>query len=104
MQYMNSIVYTDQETLNEFYYPATTTTSGKHIKPASSWLFAAEYSQRDLFEGYDFTAGVYYKTQNNLNTFAMKSDTSDNSSKTVMNFRCVKIKAGGLVESTGAKV
>ena len=80
LQYMNSIVYTDQETLNEFYYPATTTTDGKHIKPASSWLMAAEYSHRDLFEGYDFTAGVYYKTQNNLNTFAMKQDTSDNSS------------------------
>ena len=80
LQYMNSIVYTDQETLNEFYYPATTTTDGKHIKPASSWLLAAEYSHRDLFEGYDFTAGVYYKTQNNLNTFAMKQDTSDNSS------------------------
>ena len=80
LQYMNSIVYTDQETLNEFYYPATTTTDVKHIKPAFSWLLAAEYSHRDLFEGYDFTAGVYYKTQNNLNTFAMKQDTSDNSS------------------------
>ena len=80
LQYMNSIVYTDQETLNEFYYPATTTTDGKHIKPASSWLFAAEYSHRDLFEGYDFTAGVYYKTQSNLNTFAMKTDSSDETS------------------------
>ncbi|WP_290766763.1 TonB-dependent receptor plug domain-containing protein [Fibrobacter sp. UBA4297] len=80
LQYMNSIVYTDQETLNEFYYPVTTTTDGRHIKPASSWLFAAEYSQRDLFEGYDFTAGIYYKTQSNLNTFAVKSDSSDESS------------------------
>ena len=80
LQYMNSIVYTDQETLNEFYYPATTTTDGRHVKPASSWLFAAEYSQRDFFEGYDFTAGVYYKTQSNLNTFAMKTDSSDESS------------------------
>ena len=79
LQYMNSIVYTDQETLNEFYYPVTTTTDGHHIKPASSWLFAAEYSQRDLFEGYDFTAGVYYKTQSNLNTFAVESDSSDDS-------------------------
>ena len=79
LQYMNSIVYTDQETLNEFYYPVTTTTDGRHIKPASSWLFAAEYSQRDLFEGYDFTAGVYYKTQSNLNTFAVESDSSDDS-------------------------
>ena len=80
LQYMNSIVYTDQETLNEFYYPATTTTDGKHIKPASSWLFATEYSHRDIFEGYDFTAGVYYKTQSNLNTFAMKTDSSDETS------------------------
>ena len=80
LQYMNSIVYTDQETLNEFYYPATTTTDGKHIKPASSWLFATEYSQRDLFEGYDFTAGIYYKTQNNLNTFTMVSDSSEETS------------------------
>ena len=79
LQYMNSIVYTDQETLNEFYYPVTTTTDGRHIKPASSWLFAAEYSQRDLFEGYDFTAGIYYKTQSNLNTFAVESESSDDS-------------------------
>ena len=77
LQYLNSIVYTDQETLNEFYYPATTTTKGKHIKPASSWLFAAEYSHRELFEGYDATVGVYYKTQNNLNTFVMQLDSNE---------------------------
>lgn len=77
LQYLNSIVYTDQETLNEFYYPATTTTKGKQTKPSSSWLFAAEYSQRDLFEGYDFTAGVYYKTQDNLNTFKAVLDSNE---------------------------
>ena len=77
LQYLNSIVYTDQETLNEFYYPATTTTKGKHIKPASSWLFAAEYSHRELFEGYDATVGVYYKTQNNLNTFQAVLDSNE---------------------------
>ena len=77
LQYLNSIVYTDQETLNEFYYPATTTTKGKHIKPASSWLFATEYSHRDIFDGYDFTAGVYYKTQNNLNTFKAVLDSNE---------------------------
>lgn len=76
LQYLNSIVYTDQETLNEFYYPATTT-KGKRTKPASSWLFATEYSQRDLFEGYDFTAGVYYKTQNDLNTFKAVLDSNE---------------------------
>ena len=77
LQYLNSIVYTDQETLNEFYYPATTTTKGKHIKPASSWLFAAEYSQRGIFDDYDATVGVYYKTQSNLNTFVAVLDSND---------------------------
>ena len=77
LQYMNSIVYTDQETLNEFYYPATTTTKGKHIKPASSWLFAAEYSQRGIFDDYDATVGVYYKTQDNLNTFVAVLDSNE---------------------------
>lgn len=79
LQYLNSIIYTDQETLNEFYYPATTTTEGKHIDPASSWLFAAEYSQREILEDYDATVGIYYKTQNNLNTFMVKTDSSDES-------------------------
>ena len=77
LQYLNSIVYTDQEALNEFYYPATTTTKGKHIDPASSWLFAAEYSHRDLFDGYDATVGAYYKTQSNLNTFVAVLDSND---------------------------
>lgn len=76
LQYLNSIVYTDQETLNEFYYPATTTTKGKHIDPASSWLIAAEYSQREIFDDYDATVGVYYKTQNNLNTFQAVLDSN----------------------------
>ena len=79
LQYLNSIIYTDQETLNEFYYPATTTTKGKHIDPASSWLFAVEYSQREILEDYDATVGVYYKTQNNLNTFMVEVDSSDDS-------------------------
>ncbi len=77
LQYLNSIVYTDQETLNEFYYPATTTTKGRHIDPASSWLFAAEYSHRNLFEGYDATVGVYYKTQSDLNTFVAVLDSNE---------------------------
>lgn len=77
LQYLNSIIYTDQETLNEFYYPATTTTKGKHIKPASSWLAAIEYTQREIFDDYDATVGVYYKTQNNLNTFVTQMDSTD---------------------------
>ncbi len=80
LQYMNSIMFSDQESLNEFYYPAVTTSKGKHLKPATSWLFAAEYSERDFFPGYNVTAGLYYKTQNNLNTFVMRQDSSSETS------------------------
>lgn len=77
LQYMNSVMFSDGESLNEFYYPAVTTSKGTHLKPASSWLFAVDYKQRNLFEDYDFIAGVYYKTQNNLNTFLMQQDSTD---------------------------
>lgn len=77
LQYMNSIMFSDQESLNEFYYPATTTTKGKHLEPASSWLIAAEYKQSQIFEDYDATVGVYYKTQENLNTLAMQQDSTE---------------------------
>ena len=79
LQYLNALVYTDQETLNDFYYPATKTSSGRQIKPASSWLFATEYSQRGILDDYDATVGIYYKTQNNLNTFVTQLDTSEDS-------------------------
>lgn len=82
LQYMNSIMFSDQESLNEFYYPAVTTTKGRHLKPASSWLFAAEYTQRGIFNQYDATVGVYYKTQNNLNTFVMRQDSTEETSST----------------------
>ena len=80
LQYLNALVYTDQETLNDFYYPATKTSSGRQIKPASSWLFATEYSQRGILDDYDATVGIYYKTQNNLNTFVTQLDTNEESS------------------------
>ncbi len=77
LQYMNSIMFTDGESLNEFYYPVITKTDGTQVKPASSLLFAAEYKQRNLFDGYDFIGGVYYKTQDDLKTFVMRQDSSD---------------------------
>lgn len=77
LQYMNSIIFSDQESLNEFYYPATTTNSGRHLKPASSWLLAAEYKHRDIFEGYDAIVGAYYKTQKGMNTFMMEADSTE---------------------------
>lgn len=80
LQYMNSIMFGDGESLNEFYYPAVTTTKGNHLKPASSWLAAAEYRQSGIFEDYDGSVGVYYKTQSGLNTFNMQQDSSEEAS------------------------
>ena len=78
LQYMNSVMFSDAESLNEFYYPATTTTKGRQIEPSRSNLYAVEYSRRNILEEYDFAAGVYWKTQNNLNTFVMTADSSSN--------------------------
>ena len=77
LQYMNSIMFTDNESLNEFYYPIIKKTNGDQVKPASSLLLAMEYKQRNLFDGYDLIAGAYYKTQNNLKTFVMQQDSTE---------------------------
>ncbi len=77
LQYMNSIMFGDGESLNEFYYPSVTTSKGKHLEPARSNLFAVEYKQAQIADEFDLTAGVYYKTQNNLNTFMMRQDSTD---------------------------
>lgn len=80
LQYLNSIMFSDQESLNEFYYPATTTNKGTHIKPSSSWLMAVDYKQANIFDGFDATVGVYYKTQNDLKTFQMTMDSTEETS------------------------
>jgi len=80
LQYMNSIMFSDGESLNEFYYPSATTTKGKHLEPARSNLFAVEYKQAQIMDEFDVIAGAYYKTQNNLNTFAMQQDSSEETS------------------------
>lgn len=77
LQYMNSIMFGDGESLNEFYYPSVTTSKGTHLEPARSNLFAIEYKQAQIGDEVDLTAGVYYKTQNNLNTFMMAQDSTD---------------------------
>ncbi|MCF0216072.1 MAG: TonB-dependent receptor plug domain-containing protein [Fibrobacteraceae bacterium] len=77
LQYMNSIMFSDQESLNEFYYPTITKTNGEQVKPASSILIASEYKQRAILEDYDLITGVYYKTQDNLKTFVMQQDSNE---------------------------
>jgi len=78
-QFINSIVFGDMETLNEFYYPATKEKT-QDIPPSSSLLFAVGYSQDNLFSGYDLIVEGYYKTLSNLLVFdpSSKPDSVQN--------------------------
>lgn len=68
-QYINSIQFSDQENLNEFYYPAKKVAT-QTINPTSSLLFSAGYGI-DKFRGtWDFSLEGYYKTVNHLPVFA----------------------------------
>jgi len=69
LQYLNSIMFSDQESLNEFYYPARKTVINGTVKPSSSILSAVGYSQSNILEMFNFNAEVYYKTQNNLTVY-----------------------------------
>lgn len=69
LQYINSIIFGDQETLNEFYYPARKATL-RTIKPASSLLLSAGYGVENLWDTWSFSFETYYKTQNRLLAFA----------------------------------
>lgn len=80
LQYMNSVMFSDQESLNEFYYPSVTTSKGKKLSPSSSYLFALGYKQKNIFNRFDASIEGYYKTQNNLNTFKTTQDSSDDRS------------------------
>ena len=68
-QYINSILFGDQENINEFYYPAKKTRYGQ-VDPTFSVLFAAGYSRESIFNQYDFSLEGYYKTQENIPVFA----------------------------------
>ena len=79
LQYLNSIMFSDQESLNEFYYPSRKTAINGTIKPSSSILSAIGYSLSDIFGMFNFNTEVYYKTQNDLivyNTGDMDEETS----------------------------
>ncbi|MDR3000309.1 MAG: TonB-dependent receptor plug domain-containing protein [Fibromonadaceae bacterium] len=79
LQYLNSIMFSDQESLNEFYYPSRKTAVNGTIKPSSSILSAIGYSLSDIFGMFNFNTEVYYKTQNDLivyNTEDMDDETS----------------------------
>jgi hypothetical protein len=69
LQYVNSIQFSDQENLNEFYYPAK---KGKYrtVEPTSSILFSAGYGADRVMNQFDFTLEGYYKTLNHLLIFS----------------------------------
>lgn len=68
-QYLNSIQFSDQESLNEFYYPAKKV-STHTVNPTSSILFSAGYGIDKVKGIWDFTLEGYYKTVNHLPVYA----------------------------------
>lgn len=76
LQYINSIIFSDQENLNEFYYPAVKA-KYRTVNPSSSVMIALGYSKNKLFDQYDFTAEAYYKKLDNLLIFASGSDVPE---------------------------
>lgn len=73
-QFLNSILFSDQETLNEFYYPSRKNTT-RTVEPTGSVLATLGYTKERLFEEWNFNTEVYYKTQNHLVVFDVNSES-----------------------------
>ncbi len=69
VQFINSILFGDQETINEFYYPAKKL-KYRTLKPASSLLLAMGYAKESIWNQFDFSLEGYYKALDNLFIFA----------------------------------
>lgn len=69
LQYVNSIQFSDQENLNEFYYPAKKVAT-RTVSPTSSLLFSAGYAVDKVLDTWDMSLESYYKTLNHLTVFA----------------------------------
>jgi len=82
LQYLNSLMFSEQEALNEFYYPARKTAINGTVKPSSSILSAVGYSRSNIFDMFNFNVEAYYKTQNNL-TIYNESDLDSNSAEKI---------------------
>lgn len=76
VQYINSILFSDQESLNEFYYPAQRA-KYRTVKPATSWLFALGYSKDRIFNTFNFSLEGYYKSLEHLLISTSSSDVPD---------------------------
>ncbi len=69
LQYINSILFGDQESINEFYYPAKKV-KYRTVEPTASVLLAAGYSKEQIFNQFDFSLEGYYKSLYHLLIFA----------------------------------
>ena len=80
-QFINSILFSDQESLNEFYYPAKHTEYNT-VHPTTSLLLAAGWSKERWLDAWDLSLEGYYKTLNHLAIFAPneKADSIVNNS------------------------
>jgi len=77
LQYLNSLMFSDQEALNEFYYPARKTAINGTVKPSSSILSAIGYSRTNILEMLNFNVEAYYKTQDNLTVYNQQGYVDD---------------------------
>ncbi|HSQ41146.1 MAG TPA: TonB-dependent receptor [Fibrobacteraceae bacterium] len=64
-QYVNSILFSDQETMTDFYYPSRKATD-RTVRPTSSLLTTLGYTKEKLWKQWTFSTEAYYKTQNHL--------------------------------------
>ena len=74
LQYLNSLMFSDQESLNEFYYPSRKTAINGTVLPSNSVLTAFGYSRSNIFDMFNFNAEAYYKTQNNLTVYKVTTE------------------------------
>lgn len=75
-QFLNSVLFSDQETLNEFYYPSRKN-STRTVQPTGSLLATLGYTKERLFENWNFNTEAYYKTQNHLVVFDVNAQATE---------------------------
>ena len=80
-QYLNNLMFSDMEALNEFYYPSRKTAVNGTVKPSSSILSAVGYSRSNILGMFNFNTEAYYKTQNNLTVYNESSMDDSTASK-----------------------
>lgn len=75
-QFINSILFSNFESVNEFYYPSVKTKYNQ-IKPSNSVLLSAGWSHEELFPGIETTFEGFYKTLNHLISFQPNAVSSE---------------------------